>query len=893
MTDSKLSLYNGINANTNKGHLKIYFGYAKGVGKTYAMLDDAREQMKRGVDVLVGFIESHSNSDTMNLLHELPLLPYKVIEFSNSKIYEFDLDSALSRKPSLIILDDLAHINANGVRNKKRYQDIEELLNVGIDVYTTINVEQLESLQDVIQEITKIKVKETVPDSIFDIADKVVLVDIEPDELINRININKDKYVSNSNTVLGENFTKDDLKLLREIAMRKATDRIRHVNQTDVKTASNKVNMKLMVCISSSPTCAKSIRWTARTADAFHANWVVVYIENKDSIYLKEEQKMTLQANMELAEQLGAEIITLNGLDIASTIVEYAKLSGITNIVIGKSRNKKNIFNLFNMDLEDQLISLLPNVEIHIIPNENVFKPYRVHKSKKIGIHTTFSWKYVFIMVAILTCATLVSMLLQLIQTESPNIILVYILSVLIIARYTTGYIYSIISSFLSVVLFNYIFSEPFFSFTSFEQSDSLTFIMMFVVALITSAMTIRMKAHAKFAVDREKRTELLYEINKKLLITRGLDNIIELTNDYIVKIFDRSTCFFSSDPINGFNGKMVQAKGEPNASFMTSSKECQVAHWVFVNQKKAGAGTDTLADANAFYMPVLSQGNVLAVIGLSCAIKPLLTQNNRLFLRMIASLVALAIERQRLSDEQNLILVATEKEKMRGNLLRAISHDLRTPLTGIIGASSTILENEGLNKQTKNQLLSNIKDEAQWLIRTVENILSVTRINEESTEVIKTPEAAEEIVAESISRIRKRYKDKKINAKIPDEILLVPMDGTLIVQVLINLIENAIKYSGQDSIISVVLRRDEDMAVFEVMDNGLGIPEHMLPNLFNHDILHGKSTIDATRGMGIGLSICKSIINAHQGKIEAENKQGEGALIRFALPLDGGKCDD
>jgi two-component system, OmpR family, sensor histidine kinase KdpD len=894
MPDSKFSFNSGIDENLNKGHLKIYFGYAKGVGKTYAMLDDAREQVKRGVDVLIGYLDTETqfNADTLHLVNGLPILPCKIIETNNIKTYEFDLDAALKKKPAIILVDELAHINARGVRNKKRYQDIEELLNAGIDVYTTINVEQLESLQDVIKEIANISIQETVPDYIFDMADKVVLVDIEPDELLNRFDINKVNQLDQSDTILQENFTKENLKLLREIAMRKAADRISHVNQNS-HTVENKVNTKLMVCISSSPTCGKSIRWTARTAEAFHATWVVVYIENKDSMYLKEEQKKTLQANMELAEQLGAETITINGLDVASTIAQYTKLSGITNIVIGKSRNRKNILNFWHMDLEDQLISLLPNIEIHIIPNDNILKPYRKIQNKMLFIHTKFSLDYIVIMFGILTGATFISGILQLLKSESPNIIMVFILSVLIIARFTTGYIYSVISSFLSVLIFNVIFSEPYFSFTSFEQSDSLTFIMMLVVALIASAMTTRMKTHARFAVDRERRTELLYEINKKLLSTRGLDNIIALTNDYITKIFGRSTCFYREDPIDRFTGDLVQAKEEPDATFMMSNKERQVAHWVFVNQKRAGAGTDTLMDAKAFYMPVISQGNVLAVIGLSCAYKPLLTQNNRLFLRMIASLVALALERQRLSDEQNLIMVETEKEKMRGNLLRAISHDLRTPLTGILGASSTILENENLDKETQKSFLLNIKDEAQWLIRMVENILSVTRINEDATDVSKTPEAAEEIIAEAISRIRKRYTNKKIQVKIPDELLLVPMDGTLIEQVLMNLIENAIKYSGEESTIFVVLKREEDMAVFEVIDNGAGIPENELPNLFHNDINHEKRTSDAVRGMGIGLTICKSIIKAHQGKIEAENKYGSGAVIRFSLPLDGGKRDE
>lgn len=877
-----------LSEQNKRGHLKIFFGYAAGVGKTYAMLDDAREQLHCGVDVLVGYVEPHTRPETIQLLSGLPTLLPKVVEYKNIQLKEFDLDAALQKKPELILVDELAHSNADGVRNKKRYQDIEELLNAGIDVYTTVNVQHIESLNNVVQDITQIYVRETIPDYIFDNADKVKLIDIEPDELLKRFEEGKIYRPERAVTALNNFFTKENLRLLREIAMRKAADRISHDNQTEKRTLEKMANIKMLVCISPSISSAKCIRWTARTAEAFHAPWTVVYVENAESEYYTDEQKKNIRNNMELAERLGAEIVTLNGHDVAAVVSEYAKLSGITNIVIGKSRNRKTL-SLFEKNLEDKLISLLKNIEIHIIPDSAPIKAYKKPLKIRFGNNLYFSWLDTFKTIGLLTVATILSAGLRALNIGDQNIIMTYILSVLIISRITSGYAYGVVASVISVLTFNFLFTEPYFSFNAIQAGYPITFIIMLLMAFITSALTVRIKTQARFAVERERRTEVLYEINKKLLITRGLENIVALTNKYITKLFDRSVIFYTQDPENASTEVFQQSSEDPDSSLMLSADERAVAHWVFVNQKRAGAGTDTLMGAGAFYMPVISQGNVLGVLGISCANGKLLNQNNRSFLRMIASQVAMALERQHLSDEQRRIVIESEKEKMRSNLLRAISHDLRTPLTGILGASSAILENgDSLDKQTHRKLISDIKEDSQWLIRMVENLLAVTRINEGNMNVTKTPEAAEEIVAEAISRIRKRFKDRKINVKVPSDLLLVPMDGTLIEQVIINLLENAIKHSGENTIIDVDVKKINKTAIFEVSDNGEGISDQDFPYLFESYVPNGKRSSDSSRGMGIGLSICMSIVKAHHGKMEASNKKDGGAVFKFTLPLDG-----
>ena len=867
------------------GRLKIFFGYAAGVGKTYAMLDEARELYKAGVDVVIGYIEPHTRPETTQLAEGLPRIVPKTVSYRNIALREFDLDAALSRKPQLILVDELAHTNAEGVRNRKRYQDVEELLHAGIDVFTTVNVQHIESLNDIVENITKVKVQETVPDAIFERADKIKLVDVEPDELLRRFEAGKVYRPEQAERARRNFFVIENLRLLREIALRKAADRIGFDNQTG-RAAEKMANTKMLVCIGPSPSSARCIRWAARAAEAFHAQWSALYVETQDSEYFSKEQQAVLRANMDLAAKLGAEIVTISGTDIAVSVAEYARLSGITNIVVGKSRRHSVLHKLFFADFEDRLIGLLPSIEVHIVPDLPARRIAGDPAQRRQGERAHITALDTVKSLGILLVATLLSLLLRRLHIGDQNIIMAYILSVLVISRATQGYLYGVVSSVLSVLLFNFLFVEPLYTFTALQPGYSVTFLIMLFVALITSALTLRIKAEARLAVQKERRTEVLYEINKRLLSTRGLENIVNLTNETLVTLFERSVVFYTQIPEAEQNGVARTATNDVDEAVLHSPDEKAVAHWVFVNQKRAGSGTDTLMGANAFYMPLISQGQVIAVWGVSCKKKEL-DHNSRLFLRMIASQVAMALERQRLSDEQRAILVESEREKMRGNLLRAISHDIRTPLAGISGASAAILENKDtLSEETKQKLVANIQDESQWLIRMVENLLSVTRLDENAANLKKLPEAAEEVVADAVGRIRKRFFTRIIDVTVPEEYLEVPMDGTLIAQVLINLLENAVKFSPETSPIEVTLRKSGGDAVFEVADHGKGIPPEELSSLFSGMRAHTEPSADSSRGMGIGLSICKTIVSAHGGSISAENRPEGGAVFRFTLPL-------
>jgi two-component system sensor histidine kinase KdpD len=851
------------------GKLKIFFGYAAGVGKTYAMLAEARTLLARGVDVVAGYIEPHTRPDTMALSADIPALPPRTLLYRNIELKEFDIDAALERKPSVILVDELAHTNAAGSRNAKRYQDVEELLNAGIDVYSTMNVQHVESLNDIIQRITGVAVRETVPDSIIDRAEKVQLIDIDPAELMKRFAEGK-IYKPERATVARQNFfTAGNLSSLREIAMRKAADRVSLDVSRDEKAASEKI----LVCIGPSPSSASCIRAAARMAAAWHAPWLAVTVVRGDEV-------AGVRENTALAERLGAKIVSLQGDDIAPTIAEYARVTGVTNIIIGKRKRQDVFKNPFMQDFADKLAYLLPEVEIHIIPDKSTGSRYKKAKSDLPAAFARISVKprHVAVSLFFLSLATGLSFALRALGIGDHNIIMAYLLSVFAVSRYTEGYLYGAASSVLAVLAFNFFFTEPYYTFNAIQPGYPITFLIMFIVALITSALTVRVKNQARISALRENRTEMLYEINNKLLAACDSASICEIVADQLTGALGREVTLYPADP----EASVAPDAGEENAR--------SVVHWVFANRKPAGTGTETLGLQRAYYAPVEGRNGIVGVIRVSCAeLKPL-TRDNIDLVGKVASLVALAIERQTAADRQRSLELESERERMRYDFLRGISHDLRTPLTAILGASSVLLENgDILDSEARYLFASDIKCDAQWLMRMVENILSVTKISDGLLMVQKREEAVEEVVSEAVSLVRSHFTGIRLNVSIPDELLMVPMDGTLVEQVLINLVENAAKYAGASPLIELRVTSDTTDAIFSVIDDGAGIPEEELAHIFDGPIAGSKKTGDGSRGLGIGLLICATIIKAQGGTISARNRDGHGAEFRFTLPLENG----
>lgn len=505
-------------------------------------------------------------------------------------------------------------------------------------------------------------------------------------------------------------------------------------------------------------------------------------------------------------------------------------------------------------------------------------------------------FKNLLLTLSILTTATALSGFLIRITENSSNAITLYFLAVLCVSRVTSGYLWGIISSIIGLVGINYYFTYPYFALDFTEYGYPITFIGMLLASLITSTTTVKIKEEAKNSALKEKRTEQLYEINKKLLVTRGLENIMSITVEYLYKLFslpvvfysDLSTDYQGSREINlsSLNSFKVSYSSQEDKSLFIKAEELNTSLRCY-NTRKFTINEES-PYPRGIYFPVTMQENTLGIIGIIKNSETDTNKNTIELIDMILSQVAMALERQRLSDKQREIVVESEKEKMRGNLLRSVSHDLRTPLTGIIGATSALLDNKKyIDKETENNLLLGIYEDSNWLIRLVENLLSVTRINESTATLAKSPEAVEEIVAEAVQRIKKRFPGSLIKVRVPEEFLMVPMDAVLIEQVLINLLENAIKYSGPGASVLLEVYVDESYAVFNVKDNGKGIPEDILSQLFKSSTIKKGSSSDSSRGLGIGLSICKTIINVHGGDISAKNNIDGGALFTFTLPLE------
>lgn len=860
--------------NLRSGRLKVFFGYAAGVGKTYAMLKEAHEQQAAGKKVLIGYIEPHARPETQALVAGLPELPPKNGTYKGISINELDVDRALEVKPDLLLVDELAHTNVKGARNKKRYQDIEELLNAGIDVYTTVNVQHIESLNDVVEQITGIHVSETVPDIFFE-SHALKVIDIETDELLTRLRQGKIYQSETAKRAMENFFQTDNLALLRGMAIRKASDHINTSSQQETQKQTG-IHSKLLTIIDEKnpDMVQKCLRWTARLAQALGTEWLALEILDDLSEHVESE-------NAKLAAKLGAEVITLESDNRRETIVQYVKMQGVTDLVMGKAIKRSRFIRLYRPDLEDELVSFIPDVDIHLVPYQEkkyLLTKYPVKKKTSVAF---FTWKDFYITVGLLAVATILSEFGSYYHIGDQNLILIYILFVLLVARVTTGYLWAAIASIVSVLMFNWFFVDPLFSLTVYKQGYPLTLVFMLLVALLISNLMMQIKKQAFYAMKREHQLEILYELNKKYLAAHDQKEILSSTAEYLSNMLDRQVVLYDEEEVK--NPVAVLNKGP-----LRSLEEIAVANWVFMNQKKAGFGTDTLMGAKALYLPVLSHGDTLAVIGIEKDNDSPITDEVVTFLELVATQLSLAIEQSKLTIERQQILFENEKERMRGNLLRAISHDLRTPLTGISGSVETILSDEetaSLSETTKRTLLLGIKEDANWLIRMVENLLSVTRINEETMKVAKSKEAAEEVISSAIQRIKKSYPKSQIDVQLPEEFLLIPMDSILIEQVLFNLMENAIRHSGSNTPIQVIVTTNGTEVMFKIIDHGKGLSMAQIKSL-DTGMSTQKTPIDSKAGMGIGLTIAKTIILAHDGYLQAENQSQGGAAFTFTLPL-------
>lgn len=870
-----------------RGRLKIFFGYAAGVGKTYAMLEAAHQAKKQGVDVVAGYIERHTRPDTLALLEGLEQLPHQTIAYKGIELKEFDLDAALQRRPELLLVDELAHSNAAGCRHAKRYQDVEELLRAGIDVYTTVNVQHLESLNDLVASITHIAVSERIPDSVFDSADQVELVDIEPDDLILRLQSGKVYQKPQASRALDHFFTRDNLAALREIAMRRTADRLsRRAQQAENETAA-KAGEHILTCLSSAPSNAKVIRTAARMAEAFHSSFTALFVETTETKELKGDNLKRLRENMRLAEQLGARIATVYGDDPAVQIAEYAKISGITKIVLGRTNHKTSLF-MKSKTLVDRLTALMENVDIYIIPD--VQPLYKKRRTLLRRTKQEFSWRDLLKSLWIILAATGTGFVFYELGLREANIITVYLLGVLLTAIWTNGYFYGILVSLLSVVSFNFFFTIPRFSFTAIDPNYPVTFLIMLLASCISCSLATRVKRQARQSAQKAYSMELLMGCSQKLQQGRNEQEIIQIAAQQIEALLDRPVLYalLEKDRPMAFH-VYPPSEADPILGAMTP-EELGVADWVAKNDKQAGATTSTLSHAQNLYLSVRGNQEVMAVVGIPSRFYPSPDAFERNLMISMLDECGLILERRKLREEMQAAELEKQREQLRANLLRAISHDLRTPLTSISGSAGVLMEKSiALDEDKKQEMYRSIYDDSMWLVHLTENLLSITRIENGTMHLNRSAELIDDVFREALAHIDRQAAEHTISTELSDDMLMANMDARLVIQVIINIVNNAVKYTPAGSHIRLSAARADKMVSIQIADDGPGIPEEAKQHLFDmfYTANAGNASPDSRRGLGLGLSLCKSIVEAHGGTIAVSGNQPHGSVFTFTLPLE------
>jgi two-component system sensor histidine kinase KdpD len=863
---------------SHRGRLKIFFGASAGVGKTYAMLEAAHTLLEEGTDVVAGYVEPHARPETEALLEGLEAIPQRMVEYRGTQLREFDLDAALARKPNTILIDELAHTNAPGSRHPKRWQDVEELLEAGINVYATVNVQHLESLNDVVAQITGTIVRETIPDSILELADDVELIDIAPDELLKRLKEGKIYLPQQAEEAIRSFFRKGNLLALRELALRHTAERVDQQMQLyrqDKAVAQIwPAGERLMVCISPSPLASRLVRAAKRMAAGLHAEWITVYVETPRNAKLPEASRNQVIQNLRLAEQLGAETATLSGHNITDEILSFAHKRNVSKIIVGKPVHSAWRDLLLGSVLNN-LVRQSGSIDIYVISGEVDAPRPAVLPTPQ----TTIRWGHYARAFLIIVLCTLVAAVMFPIF-EPANIIMVFLVGIVLIAvRYGRGP--SIFASLASVMAFDFFFVEPFLTFHVSDSEYLITFAVMLMVALTISSLTIRIQGQAEAARERERRSTSLYEMSREF---SSSSNVLELANiaaRHIEMLFDSHVVIL----LPGGEATLLPY-GSDDAKRLLTEQEASVARWVYDHGQEAGLGTRTLPGSKGIYLPLLTSKGKTGVLGVyPNAAGRLFSPDEMHLLETFANQTALAIERAQLTDEAERSRVQIETEQMRNSLLSSVSHDLRTPLAAITGAASSLLQREHQLDAHGIELAQVAYEEAERLNRLVGNLLEMTRLESGSVKVEKEWQPLEEVVGTTILRLEHTLVDHPLRTKLPDDLPLVSIDGVLIEQVLVNLLENAAKYTPSGSPIELSAWREDDEVRVEVADRGPGFPGGEEERIFDK-FYRVRPTTES--GVGLGLAICRAIVEAHGGRIWASNRPGGGASFCFTLPLDG-----
>lgn len=865
-----------------RGRLKIFLGYAAGVGKTFAMLQAAQAMKREGRDVIIGYVESHARPETQALVRGLECVPSLEVTHRGASLSEFDLDAALIRKPRIILVDELAHSNAPKCRHAKRWQDVEELLAGGIDVLSTLNIQHIESLNSIVEEITGVQVRETVPDSILQIADEVILVDISPDDLLERLRQGKIYVPEQAEFALQRFFRRNNLVALREMALRQVADRVHEdVEAARTSSAANRpwpTNERLLVCVGPSPTSAKVVRAAKRLADRIHAPWIALHIESASAAQWSEAERQQLHRNLKLAESLGGEIVQASGDDVSQELLAYASGRNVTKIVVGKTGEQTFRWWRRPNSLVDRLLRDSGNMDVVVVRGIEEANPESTTWYSRSSKLPRLRWLEAMMYTV---AATLITLLMNRAGFTEANLVMVYLLAVVAIAA-RCGSMPSFAASVASVLIFDLLFTQPYYRVTVYDSQYLVTFAVMLIVGLLASTLTSRVRYQADAARRNERRAEALFRLSRRLAKTAKTADLLHETEQIVSEVFDAHAVIYLPNE----ERKVRPILGHV-ASFAASAKEFATAQWVLDHNEPAGAGTNTLPSAEAIYIPLSTPDNVAGVMAIQPArANTQLSIDAKQLLETYATQIAFAIERNNLWERSQLAELESESEKLRSSLLSAVSHDLRTPLAAIAGAASSLdanIDKESIDPASRD-LLDTIVDESQRLARLVENLLHMTRLSSGKVQINRQWLPVEEVVGSALHRLDQVLTDREVNVQIEGELPLVHGDDILLETILVNLIDNSLKYSPNHSPIEIQCERVSGGIAIQVADRGCGIlpgDEEKIFEKFNRG--SGKNT--DRRGTGLGLAICDAIVRAHKGTITANNRPGGGTIVRFTIP--------
>jgi two-component system sensor histidine kinase KdpD len=884
--DALLAKLEAEEVRTARGKLKIFFGASPGVGKTYAMLAAARQLRAQGVDVVVGVVETHGRSETAALLQGLEILLPKDIAYKNRVLKEFDLDAALARKPALLLMDELAHSNAPGSRHPKRWQDVEELLAAGVDVYTTVNVQHLETLNDVVSGITGIKVWETLPDRLFDMADEVVLVDLPPDELLQRLKEGKVYLPQQAERAIQNFFRKGNLLALRELSLRRTADRVDEdvvAYRRDQSVAAVwPTQNSLLVCIGPEPGGEKLVRNGARLAAQFDVPWHVIYVETPELLRLPEARRTRLLKILRLGAELGAKTATLPGEDAALVALTYAREHNLGKIVLGRRSVGWHAYRFpWQRRFSTRLGAIAPDIDLILVElgheahdQESAAQPHKVPFERPIGkVGGKIGWRQYGLALAAVVAVTLFATPLH-DKLELANIVMLFLLAVLF-AAFKLGRGPAILAAFLSVAAFDFFFVSPRLSFAVSDVQYLVTFAVMLVAALSIAHLTTGLSFQAKVAESRERRMRALYEMARELSSALVLEQIEEIGDRFVSSTFGVHAHLLLPDD----KGKL------PVTIERGDVLDLGIAQWALDHGESAGCGTDTLPASRYLYVPLKATMRVRGVM----AIAPrqeggLLNPEQQRLLDTFAALIGIALERVHYITVAQEALVSMESERLRNGLLSSISHDLRTPLTALVGLIDAMMLLEPKLEAQHQEFAGAIREQAMRTNAQVNNLLDMARLQAGKVTLRREWQPLEDAVGAALQARAAVLGGHSVHIDLPGDLPVLELDAVLMERVFNNLLENAAKYTPPGSVIEISARVAGADVEVSVCDNGPGLPPGREQAIFEK-FTRGEEESTVV-GVGLGLAIARAIVVAHGGDIRAHNQTQGGACFVFTLPI-------